>query len=249
MEKQPAEKPPEPKPQKSAQKTARNAKIGIWLCIGGIVYFILGIKFLQRLINSNSTALYDNFKPLIWGIFGIFICVESIGFIFGIVGSAQLWDSKSRLQGLKYCVYILALLFITLLVFAPSSLAIMARTKQFEANQNLSAIYSAYQSYHSDHHTYPSSPSIQVGNTAYNCFSITGWEPKGALRYNYNCMNIEAFSGNWVNFPCPSGIITNANKNSFTIASCGNMDADSTVDVWTIDDAKHLKNVIDDVKE
>jgi len=120
--------------------------------------------------------------------------------------------------------------------------------KQSEPKQNLRAIYEAYKSYHSDHNTYPSGPSIQALGFNFNCVSISGWEPKGSIRYNYNCMNIEAFSPAANDSPCPPGIKTNADEASFTIAACGNLDNDTTVDVWTIDDAKHLRNVVDDVK-
>jgi len=62
-------------------------------------------------------------------------------------------------------------------------------------------------------------------------------------------MNTEAFSPVQNDFYCPPGIISTATKDSFTVAACGNVDADTTTDVWTIDDAKHLRNVIDDVKK
>jgi hypothetical protein len=119
---------------------------------------------------------------------------------------------------------------------------------QIEAKKNLAAIYTAYQAYHSNYNTYPSSPSTQIDDTVYNCLSVAGWRPKGTIRNNYNCMNTEAFSPAANDSPCPLGIITSATKDSFTIAACGNVDNDTTVDVWTINDAKHLRNVVDDVK-
>jgi len=139
--------------------------------------------------------------------------------------------------------------FILAAIAIPNFLRFCARAKQSEAKQNLGAIYSAYQSYNSDHHTYPSAPSIQTGATVLNCFAIAGWEPKGQIRYNYNCMNIEAFSPATNDSPCPPGIFTTAAKDSFTVATCGNVDNDTTVDVWTINDSKKLKNVIDDVRK
>jgi len=123
-----------------------------------------------------------------------------------------------------------------------------ARVKYGEAHQNLSAIYNAYQAYHSDHQTYPSSPSIQFGNTAYNCFTISDWDPKGLIRYDYKCMNTIVFSPSRNGVDCPPEILTSTTRDSFTVAACGNVDDDTTVDVWTIDDAKHLRNIVDDVK-
>ena len=122
------------------------------------------------------------------------------------------------------------------------------RHRQYEARQNLGAIYTAYFSYHFDNNTYPSAPFIFVKGVKYNCLAVSDWEPKGTIRYNYNCMNTEAFSPAVNDSPCPPGIVTSATRDSFTIAACGNIDNDATVDVWTIDDAKHLRNVVDDVK-
>ena len=51
-----------------------------------------------------------------------------------------------------------------------------------------------------------------------------------------------------IDHPCHPGIVTSATKDSFTVAACGNTDNDETIDVWTIDDANHLRNVVDDVK-
>jgi competence protein ComGC len=121
--------------------------------------------------------------------------------------------------------------------------------KQSEAKQNLGAIFTAYTSYHSDNNTYPTAPFIKYQGTTYNCLAIADWEPKGQIRYNYNCMNTEAFSPATNDSPCPPGIFTTATKDSFTVAACGNVDNDTTIDVWTINDQKKLKNIIDDVKE
>jgi len=121
--------------------------------------------------------------------------------------------------------------------------------KQSEAKQNLGAIFTAYTSYHSDYNTYPSAPFITIKDATYNCLAFADWEPKGQIRYNYNCMNTEAFSPATNDSPCPPGIVTTATKDSFTIAACGNVDNDATIDVWTINDQKKLKNIVDDVKE
>jgi type IV pilus assembly protein PilA len=169
-------------------------------------------------------------------------------------GGAEMEDNKSmgrEKRSYKACLPLAIVGGIILVLAAisiPNFLSFCARAKQSEAKQNLGAIYSAYQQYHSDHHTYPSSPSIQIGSTTVNCFAIAGWEPKGQIRYNYNCMNTEAFSPAFNDSPCP-GDYSHADKDSFTIASCGNVDADTTVDVWTINDRKKLKNVVDDVRK
>jgi Tfp pilus assembly protein PilE len=158
---------------------------------------------------------------------------------------------KAQTKKSGYWIEILffaAIIFIVAAIAIPNFNRYAARVDPREGKKNLRAIYSAYVSYHSDYNTYPSSPSIQVGDRAYNCFAVSGWEPKGQIRYNYNCMNTEAFSPATNDSSCPPGIVTTATKDSFTIAACGNVDNDMTVDVWTIDDAKHLRNVVGDVK-
>jgi type IV pilus assembly protein PilA len=231
MEEQPLEKAPDPKPQKSVKKTALFAKLSIWVFLGAIAYLILGFN---RLMDSKNTEVY---------ILGPF----AIASICSIIGYLQILFSKSKLTGKVYCLPA-PMLSIFLLIAVPNFLRFGARAYQSEAKANLSAIFIAYNAYHSDYHTYPSSPLIQVGNTVYNCLAISEWEPKGTVRYNYNCMNTEAFSPATNDSPCPPGIVSTATKDSFTIAACGNVDNDATVDVWTINDAKKLRNVVDDVK-
>ena len=173
---------------------------------------------------------------------------------------------KENKEGVKICQYcgkrihsklltelgevlLLIVVFGTLIYLSiPNFLRYSGRSKNSEAKQNLGAIFTAYTSYHSDYNTYPSASFITLQGKDFNCLEAADWEPKGTIRYNYNCMNIEAFSPPTNDSPCPPGIVTSATKDSFTVAACGNVDNDTTVDVWTIDDAKHLRNVVDDVK-
>ena len=148
----------------------------------------------------------------------------------------------------------LVIILIIVAIGMPNVLRFEARSKQSEAKQNLIAIYTAYQSYYDDYGTYPTSQSIVIGDQTYNCFTVAKWEPTGSLRYNYECMGKVFFwrEGRDVdkNHPlqsCPTAR-SQATKDSFTIAACGNIDNDTTLDEWTIDDAKHLRNVVDDVK-
>jgi type II secretory pathway pseudopilin PulG len=143
---------------------------------------------------------------------------------------------------------IVALIGILAQALTPTFLQMQARAKQSEAQQNLSAIYTAYQSYFSDHNTFPSTYFITVGNMDYNCISITGWQPKGRIRYNYNCVGVEAFSPATNNSSCSPAVATYAAQFSFTIAACGNVDNDTVVDEWGIDNSKRLRNFQDDAQ-
>ena len=239
------------KPQKTAKKVSYFARISFWVCILGIIYFMLCIKF------ENSISE----KIVIYGT----LIIEGIALIFCIIAFFQVANSKKELSGAPYCGFVMIALLI-LAIAIPNILRFSARAKQSEAKNNLGAAYTVYQAYHNSYHTYPSAPNIQTGATVYNCFvgwvpqndlyytiyakrqERSGWDTMNQIRYNYNCMNIEAFSPPINDSTCPPGIVTHADKDSFTVAACGNVDNDTTVDVWTINDAKKLKNVVDDVK-
>jgi type IV pilus assembly protein PilA len=163
---------------------------------------------------------------------------------------AELQTKNQKQSNTLSFIVIVSIVMTVLAIYIPNYLRFAARAKQSEARQNLMAIYSAYQSYHNFYHSYPSSPDIKKAESVYNCFTITGWRPKEddySRRSNYYCMNTEFFSPSAMDNPCPKDIVTTATKDSFTVASCGNVDNDPTTDVWTIDDAKHLRNVMDDV--
>ena len=118
---------------------------------------------------------------------------------------------------------------------------------QSEAKQNLAAIWTAYTSYYSDYGTFPRAPYIVKNGKTYNCLSIADWEPKKNFRYSYKCMGTVVYSPRRGGVDCEEAI-TGASQNDFTVAACANIDRDSTVDEWTIDTAKKLKNIVDDVK-
>jgi type IV pilus assembly protein PilA len=143
---------------------------------------------------------------------------------------------------------VVAIIGILAAIAIPNFLRFQARAKQSEAKQNLGAIFTAYTSYFSDNNTFPSSNAIVLGTVTYNCLAVADWEPKGTIRYNYDCVNTEAFSPPINNSTCTPPVVTAGTQIDFTVAACGNVDSDTIVDEWTIDTAKKLKNVQDDVK-
>jgi hypothetical protein len=174
------------------------------------------------------------------------------GFVSGIVGFKRCISGRKKvLSYLKAVVGTgLSVIFLFLLaMMIPSNPAFQPRVKQNEAQVNLRAIYTLYRSYHLEMDTFPAAPYIKKGGKSYDCFEIVGFNPELHKRYNYNCMDTEFFGPPLNNSPCPREIISSTTKDSFTIAACGNLDSDETIDVWTIDDAEHLKNVTDDVKD
>ena len=213
-------------------------------------------EYISRLAGHQGIFEYIGNGLVLLSILFLVIWIIAVPFSFvaGIIGLIKYSGKKAENQGHFspwWGIFTGGLFALLIGLAIPNYLEFPARAKQSEAKENLRAIYTAYQSYFSDYHTYPSLPSIQIGNTTANCFSIVGWAPKGQIRYNYNCMNNEIFRPEDYHqeYPCPEGIMTSANQNSFTVAACGNVDNVSTVDVWTINDVKKLKNVIDDVRK
>jgi type II secretory pathway pseudopilin PulG len=227
-----------------------NTKISIAASFA-IISSMVGIV---ALVIAYELAGNPDFEKVVEDDAFVLIVCSLCGFVLGFVG---LFASVPRLGKPRGKNFAIAAIILGLagLGIGPSILRFDARAKQSEAKQNLQAIYAAYQSYHSKYGTYPTSPSIQVGSTTYNCLNIVGWEPKGQLRYAYECEGTRVYWPGWdmgrsayyIYDKCSPPITTHATKDSFTIAACGNIDADATLDEWTIDDSKHLRNVVDDV--
>jgi len=144
---------------------------------------------------------------------------------------------------------VVAIIGILAAIAIPNFLRFQSRAKQSEAKQNLGAIFTAYNTYMADNNTFPGHPSVAVGGSNFNCLQVADWEPKGQIRYNYDCVGIEAFSPATNDTQCVTSMaLTAGTQTDFTVAACGNIDNDPIVDEWTIDPSKKIKAVVDDVK-
>jgi type IV pilus assembly protein PilA len=172
---------------------------------------------------------------------------QCLAFFLGLVGFFESLVSRKvkKLKGLALSAVSIFIAILALGVFIiPNILSFSARAKQSEAKQELGAIYTAYWAYHLDNNTFPTAPMIQIGSTASNYLEVAGWIPHGS-RYTFDCMGTPAIGPAGKHLEHCPGVVTGATKDSFTIAACGNIDNDHPIDVWTIDDSKHLRNVID----
>jgi len=153
---------------------------------------------------------------------------------------------------------VVAIIGILAAIAIPNFLKFQARAKQSEAKQNLGAIFTSYTSYFADNGNYPTAASITISGTTYNCLSVADWSPTGRLRYTYNCMGSDVYWTGWdtgtaivtlcsVPFGQTGGLTATSTVNAFTIAACGNVDNDSYVDEWTLNDLKVIKNNCNDV--
>lgn len=133
---------------------------------------------------------------------------------------------------------------LVVLLTVPQSLRFSARAMQSEARTNLGAIYTVQQSYFSNSGTYAGGPAA---------YELLNWGPAGGSLYAYYCgeamiENTKGITvtqrpgGDW-----PNQLVPESSVSGFTCMAVGNVDNDPYMDVWAIDDAKRVHNVMDDV--
>ncbi|OGP58275.1 MAG: hypothetical protein A2V67_20570 [Deltaproteobacteria bacterium RBG_13_61_14] len=121
-----------------------------------------------------------------------------------------------------------------------------AKSPQSEAKTNLGAIYMAQLSYFSDHLTY-------AGGS--DTFKLINWEPAGQNRYAYYCQGAMIPNKNtrYLKEPplpgrnWPVDQVPATSDTGFTCMAVGNIDNDDTLDVWSINDSKILRNDLNDI--
>ncbi|HUT53167.1 MAG TPA: hypothetical protein VM658_07230 [bacterium] len=107
-------------------------------------------------------------------------------------------------------------------------------TKQSEAKQNLGAIFTTQVAYFGENVTFASGE---------NCFDQIAWSPNGGCMYSYYCGKHE-LPNTACDRDCPDSTnLSVIGSDGFTVMAEGNVDKDDDCDVWTINDAKYLKNV------
>jgi type IV pilus assembly protein PilA len=153
---------------------------------------------------------------------------------------------------------VVAIIGILAAIAIPNFLKFQARAKQSEAKQNLGAIFTAYTSYFADNGNYPTDPSITIASTAYNCLQVADWAPTGRLRYSYRCSASTVYYPGWDTGASDPGTCTTgegeagvapalAADNQYTVIACGNVDNDTFIDVWQLNDLKVILNSANDV--
>ena len=128
---------------------------------------------------------------------------------------------------------VVAIIGILAAIAIPNFLKFQSRSKQTEAKNNLSAIYTAEISYFGEYNSF--------GNT----FSDIRWVYEGSTRYEYFLSNSET-TGSVSGFTLPSEVAVSTY--AFTAGATGNIDTETAYyDMWTINDKKELTNITNDV--
>jgi type IV pilus assembly protein PilA len=150
---------------------------------------------------------------------------------------------------------VVAIIGILAAIAIPNFIKFSARSKQSEAKANLRAIFTAEKAYFSEKDTY----STLTGNI--------GFSPERGNRYQYNlngtgnldarsttqivvAATTEGISVDTFKFPtvtavalvCGSGAaaVTGGSTGSFVASAEGNVDNDTTLDIWSISDASRI---------
>lgn len=128
---------------------------------------------------------------------------------------------------------VVAIIGILATIAIPNFLRYQARAKQTEAKNNLVAIHTAEIAYFAEHNSY------------IDDFNAIGFAVSGSSqRYYYE---LGKASAGTLPPGCSTSTLDSVSSTGFVAVAIGNIDSDATCDVWTIDQDKVLKNVINDV--
>ncbi len=170
-----------------------------------------------------------------------------VGMIIGIFAYRSIQRSEGKLSGRGLAIAgmaaggttFLMLFFPALAAIAiPNIIRYSEQQKQLEAKNNLMKIFEAQTEYYREYGHYGSA------------FKVIEWEPDGETRYSYYLFpgeSIQADKGG--PYDLPSGFKAFVDNENFLAVAVGNIDSDETVDLWTIDQNRLLRNVIDDLTE
>jgi Tfp pilus assembly protein PilE len=133
---------------------------------------------------------------------------------------------------------IIAAIIITLLVIVMPNIDTFddPKARQSEAKHNLGEIFTAQVAYFAYNHTYAGGEK---------CFRDLVWALEGDNLYAYYCGDDHIENKKGTRCPVP-GVEHGISDSGFTIMAVGNVDEDPECDVWIINDAKVLTNVVVD---
>jgi len=129
---------------------------------------------------------------------------------------------------------VVAIIGILAAIAIPNFLKYQAKSKQSEAKTNLKGIFTSETAYFGETNSYGDFPDIG--------FELAGGRAKAyAFKVKTNVQGVTNPAPTWLAAPDAPAVVTGATA-YFTAAASGNIDADSTIDYWTINSDNLLTN-------
>ena len=152
----------------------------------------------------------------------------------------------SKLRGKKgftliELMIVVAIIGILAAIAIPNFLRFQAKSKQSEAKTNLGGIFTAETSYFSENNVYADLGVISwapIGTSVRYAYAVL---PTGATLGDNTTTNVTAAKGATVAFD------NTTSPPVYTAAAAGNIDTDTTIDIWTMNQDRTLLNTNDDV--
>ena len=134
-------------------------------------------------------------------------------------------------------ISILGMIGVLAAIVIPNTLRYQAEPYDCEMKWNMASLYNAEQKYFAKNGKYSEN------------FAELGWRPKRMKNYCYFLSETESVAApNFKDCKLDKGAKPFALNKTFLIASVGKIHYSKVIDVWSINEKKELKNIVDDVK-
>lgn len=146
---------------------------------------------------------------------------------------------------------VVAIIGILAAIAIPNFSRFAARARQSEAKANLKGFYTSAKSYAAEFGTYLCKSNINGVATASTC----GYTPESNNIYVYSFAGVgyaaqkSPQTGGTPSSCTPAAGSSVATQTAFSAGACSNIDSDTTVDQWSIDQNNNLLNTVNDVEQ
>jgi len=217
----------------------KSSNLLISLTIISLIFMLsfLTVLFIDQIIFPAKVSYPYCGGPIIsnypWIFYYIILPIGLIGLILGIIVVVHPGSTYKIKTMMKISIALAILLSIAI----PNFIRYQAKPKRCEVKGNLYDFYKKEKKKYSKNGIYATT------------FQELGWKPKDNFRYCYQLSETEVIKPPTdANCTLPPGIKPFVSKDRFLIVAVGNIDNDTTLDVWSIDEKGNLKNLVDDVK-